>query len=156
MAYAIINIGTNLGHRRLNLSKAMAGVMREFGDIEMSHTIETEPQGFESPNKFLNVGIMFRTDLEPLEVLHRLQTIEKSISPDSHRDAHGGYADRIIDIDLVAIDDLVMDTPELRLPHPGLADREFYLKPLEEIAPGWTHPLTGLTATEMLSALHPE
>ena len=142
-----------MGHRRLNLSKAMAGVMREFGDIEMSHTIETAAHGYESEHKFLNVCIMFRTELEPAEVLHRLQAIEKSISPASHRTAEGGYADRVIDIDLIAIDDCVVDSEELQLPHPHLAEREFYLKPLEEIAPGWTHPLTGLTATDMLKAL---
>ncbi|MCM1005625.1 MAG: 2-amino-4-hydroxy-6-hydroxymethyldihydropteridine diphosphokinase [Prevotella sp.] len=151
--FAIINIGSNLGHRRLNLSKAMAAVMREFGNLEMSHTVETEPHGFESPHKFLNVCLMFQTDLTPIEVLHKLQAIEKSISSGSHRNTDGSYTDREIDIDLIAIDDIVVDTPELKLPHPGLPSRYFFLKPLEEIAPGWTHPQTGLTAGEMLAAL---
>jgi len=151
--YAIINIGSNLGNRRLNLSKAMAAVMREFGNLEMSHTVETEPQGFKGPNKFLNVCLMFQTDLGPLELLHRLQAMEKAICPDSHRDAAGGYADRVIDIDLIAMDECVMDTPELKLPHPGLPERYFFLKPLEEIAPGWRHPVTSLNPAEMLAAL---
>lgn len=132
----------------------MAAVMREFGDIEMSHTIETEAQGFESAHKFLNVCIMFQTDLEPTEVLHKLQEIEKGICPESHRDECGGYADRVIDIDLIAIDDAVVDTEELQLPHPRLAERLFFLKPLEEVAPGWRHPVTGLTATEMLELIN--
>lgn len=151
--YAIINIGSNLGNRRLNLSKAMAAVMREFGNLEMSHTVETEPHGFESPHKFLNVCLMFQTDLEPHALLQRLQAIEKGICPDSHRTAQGGYADRVIDIDLIAMDECVLDTPELRLPHPGLESRYFFLKPLEEIAPGWRHPVTGLSPAEMLAAL---
>lgn len=151
--YAIINIGSNLGNRRLNLSKAMAAVMREFGNLEMSHTVETEPHGFDSPHKFLNVCIMFQTELEPSALLHVLQEIEKSICPDPHRTASGGYADRVIDIDLIAMDECVIDTPELKLPHPGLADRYFFLKPMEEIAPGWRHPVTGLSPGEMLAAL---
>lgn len=151
--YAIINIGSNLGNRRLNLSKAMGAVMRRFGNLEMSHTVETEPHGFDSPHKFLNVCIMFQTELTPQELLAELQAIEKGICPDPHRDARGDYADRVIDIDLIAMDDCVLDTPELRLPHPGLESRYFFLKPLEEIAPGWRHPVTGLSPAEMLAAL---
>lgn len=151
--YYIINIGTNLGDRRLNLSRAMAAVIRHFGEIEMSHVVETEPQGFESSNKFLNVGIMFRSDLTPEEVLGVLLDIEREISPTSHRTPDGAYADRVIDIDMIAADDFVTDTPSLKLPHPRLASRDFYLVPLEEIAPQWRHPVTGLTASEMLSAL---
>lgn len=154
--YAIINAGSNLGNRRHNLSRAMAAIMRRFGNLEMSHTVETEPQGYESPNKFLNVCIMFQTDLKPHELLAELQGIERSICADSHRNADGSYADRVIDIDLIAMEDLVLDTPELRLPHPGLPHRYFFLKPLEEIAPGWHHPVTGLTAAQMLAALPPQ
>lgn len=151
--YYIINIGSNLGDRRLNLSRAMAAVMRHFGQLEMSHVVETEPHGFDSPNKFLNVGIMFRSELAPEEVLEVLKGIEQDISPASHRTPDGGYADRVIDIDMIAADDVTMDTPELSLPHPRLAERDFFLVPLEEIAPQWRHPATGLTATEMLKKL---
>lgn len=154
--YFIINIGTNLGDRRLNLSRAMAAVIRHFGEIEMSHVVETEPQGFESSNKFLNLGIMFRSELEPLEVLGILRDIEKEISPASHRTPDGGYVDRLLDIDIIAIDDLVIDTPELQVPHPRMAQRDFVLVPLEEIAPSWCHPISGLTATQMLAALKSE
>ena len=94
----------------------------------------------------------FDTDLPPVEVLHRLQEIEKSISPDSHRGPGGGYADRIIDIDIVAVDTLRLDTPELVVPHPHLGRRRFFLQPMEELAPGWRHPATGLTPAEMLEA----
>ena len=151
--YAIINIGSNLGNRRLNLSRAMAAVMNRFGNLEMSHTVETEPFGFESPHKFLNVCIMFQTDMQPQELLETLQEMERSICPDSHPTPKGGYADRVIDIDLIAVDDCVVDTPALKLPHPGLENRRFFLEPLNEIAPGWHHPVSGLTPAEMLAAL---
>lgn len=151
--FVIINIGSNLGNRRLNLSKAMAAVGREFGPFEMSHVVETKPWGFDSPHNFLNVAIMFQTDLNPEEVLQRLQAIEKTLNPESHRKDDGSYADRKVDIDIVAMDDKVVDTPLLKVPHPHLAERDFFLLPLKEIAPGWRHPVTGLNAEEMLSAL---
>lgn len=151
--FAIVNIGSNLGNRSLNLSRAMAAIIARFGDIEMSHAVHSMPQGFDSPHEFLNVCIMFRTDLEPEALLRELQAIEKSISPAPHRDSRGAYADRLIDIDIVALDDRVIDTPELTVPHPRLPERRFFLEPLREVAPAWTHPVTRLTADQMLEAL---
>ncbi len=161
----MINIGSNLGNRRLNLSRAMRAVGDEFGDFEMSHVVESAPWGFDSTNSFLNVGITFHTDLAPEEVLVRLQKIESSVAmaacaPEaastSHRDATGGYIDRYIDIDIIFIDRQIIDTPTLKVPHPHLAGRRFFLEPLEELTPGWTHPVTGLTAAEMIASLPPE
>lgn len=156
MAVYIVNLGSNLGNRRLNLSRGMAAIGREFGPIEMSHAIVSAPWGFESKGKFLNVCIMFHSDEAPEEVLTRLQEIEHRISPDPHRNPDGSYADRMLDIDIVAIDDLVIDTDRLKVPHPHLAERRFFIEPLAEIAPGWTHPVTGETADEMLAKLPPE
>lgn len=153
MAFYLINLGSNLGDRRLNLSRAMRAVGAEFGDFEMSHVVESEPWGFDSTNSFLNVGMAFNSDLPPEEVLGRLQRVERSISPAPHRDASGGYADRVIDIDIVAVDREIIDTPSLRVPHPSLAERRFFLEPLAELAPGWTHPESGLTAAQMLARL---
>lgn len=156
MAYYIINIGSNLGDRRLNLSRAMRAVGMEFGDFEMSHTVESAPAGFDSPHRFLNLSMLFQSDLEPMEVLGKLQEIEHNLSPESHRNPDGTYRDRIIDIDIVAIDDMTIDSPELKVPHPRLAERRFFLEPLKEIAPQWKHPATGLTARQMLALLPPE
>jgi len=166
--YCIINIGSNLGDRRLNLSRAMRAVGMEFGDFEMSHAVEAKPEGFDSTRgekkrvffpptrRFLNVSMLFQSDLEPQQVLERLQEIEKKISPAPHRNPDGSYRDRIIDIDIVAIDDMVIDTPTLKVPHPRLAERRFFLEPLKEIAPQWKHPASGLTARQMLAMLPPE
>lgn len=153
MAFVLINIGSNLGNRRLNLSRAIRAVGAEFGDFEMSHVVESAPWGYDSTNSFLNVGMAFHTDLPPCEVLSRLQGIEQAISPESHRTASGGYADRVIDIDIVAIDREIIDGDTLKVPHPHLAERRFFLEPLAELAPGWSHPATGLTAAEMLASL---
>lgn len=153
MAIYIINMGSNLGDPRLNLSRGMRAVAQEFGDFEISHTVRSRSWGYESEHPFLNVAMMFRSDLEPPEVLRRLQEIEHLLSPESHRTADGGYADRVLDIDIVAVDDRVIDTPELKVPHPHLAERRFFLEPMAEIADGWRHPVTGLTPSGMLAKL---
>ena len=148
-----INLGSNLGNKRLNLSRAMRGVAEAFGPYELSHAVESAPQGFKSDHSFLNIGMLFQSDMEPEEVLRRLQEIERSISPASHRRADGSYADRVIDIDIVAVDDLLYDSHHLHIPHPRLSERRFFLEPLEELAPGWRHPRSGKTPREMLADL---
>ena len=148
-----LNIGSNLGNRKLNLSRAVRALEKEFGYFELSNTVESEPWGFDSTNLFLNIAVMIVTDMEPTEVLHKLQAIEKSISPASHRTATGGYADRMVDIDIMAIDELQIDSEELTVPHRHLGERRFFLEPMNELAPGWRHPATGETPGEMLSKL---
>ena len=147
-----LNIGSNLGNRLMNLSRAVSAIEKEFGWFELSHHIESEPWGFDSSNKFLNIGMLVISDREPVDVLHALQAIEKSISPKAHRNADGSYRDRLIDIDIMAAfpDDpsenavdkygnpveeygIVMHTPELTLPHPHLRDRAFFLDAFREL-----------------------
>lgn len=153
MHTVFLNLGSNMGNRRMNLSRAVAAIEKEFGYFELSHTIESEPWGFDSPNSFLNVGMMVTSDLPPLEILHKLQAIEEQLSPTSHRNPDGSYADREIDIDIIAIDDISMTTDELTLPHPLMAERRFVLEPLAELAPFWRHPVNGLTPGEMMAKL---
>lgn len=148
-----LNIGSNLGNRRINLSRAVSAIEKEFGWFELSHSVESAPMGFESANNFLNIGMVISSDLPPLEVLHKLQEIEKSISPDSHRKSDGGYADRLIDIDIIAIDELVISEPELQVPHPRMSERRFVLEPLAELAPFWEHPVLHKTPGQLLALL---
>lgn len=150
MSYVLVNIGSNLGDRRLNLSRAMRKIGEEFGDFEISHVVESAPWGFDSTHSFLNLGMSFETNLSPLDLLHKLQEIERSIGGGSHRTPDGGYADREIDIDIIAIDQEIIDLPELQVPHPHMAERLFVLEPMDELAPGWRHPVTGLTPIEMI------
>lgn len=154
MAIVFVNIGSNLGDRRLNLSRAMKAIGEEFGGFEISHVVESKPWGFDSTHSFLNLGMMFSSDLPPKEILHRLQAIERNISPLPHRHSDGSYADRMIDIDIVAIDNLKIDDEELCVPHPRLPERRFFLEPLAELAPGWRHPDSGLTPFQMISMLN--
>lgn len=151
--YAFLNIGSNIGNRRLNLSKAVAEIEKLVGYFELSHTLETHPWGYVSDKTFLNVGMSFQTDLSPEELLDALQEIEGRLNKTPHRHADGSYADREVDIDIVALDELTIDTDRLKVPHPHLAERDFFLLPMKELAPGWHHPRTGLSPDEMIEAL---
>ena len=135
MATLYLSLGTNLGDRQKNLSLALELIGREVGTVvSASDILETEPWGFDSSNRFLNMAIKVETTLQPLEVLHATQEIERKLGR-NHKTAAGEYHDRLIDIDILLYDNLVMNTPELTIPHPLMYQREFVMKPLAQIAP---------------------
>lgn len=135
MATLYLSLGTNLGDRRSNLETALTHIAREVGTVNSSSdVIETEPWGFDSSNSFLNMAVKVETLLQPLEVLHATQDIERQMGR-SEKSVNREYKDRLIDIDLLLYDDIVMNTPELTIPHPLMYQREFVMKPLLQIAP---------------------
>lgn len=135
MATLYLSLGTNLGDRRSNLETAITHITQKVGTLQArSGIIETEPWGFDSSNRFLNMVIKIHTQLEPLEVLHTTQQIEKLMGRTAKSDKNG-YQDRIIDIDILLYDEVVMNTPELTIPHPRMYERRFVMEPLAEIAP---------------------
>lgn len=155
MAEAYINIGSNTGDRPGYISKAVDLIKESFRTgIKVSSPIVTEPWGFESDSLFINIGVTVTTELAPEHLLDLLQSIEQSIDTSPHRNPDGSYRDRRIDIDLIAVDTEIVDTPRLRLPHPRMEEREFVLRPMAELMPDWRHPLTGLTPLEMLARLN--
>ena len=91
-----------------------------------------------------------RTELSPLELLGAVRDIERAISPAPHRNADGSYADRLIDIDIIAVDSLVVDVAELQIPHPRMHERRFVLEPMNCLNPRWIHPILGLNPSQML------
>ena len=93
-----LNLGSNLGNRLLHITRAMKAIGDEFGPYETSHKVESDPWGFDSTNRFVNVGVSVDSDLDPEEVLIRLQKIEKSISARGHRRWDGSYNDHERDI----------------------------------------------------------
>lgn len=128
-----LNLGSNLGNRLLHLTRAMKAIGEEFGPYETSHKVESDPWGFDSTNRFVNVGVAIESELHPEEVLQKLQAIEKAISARGHRRWDGSYTDREIDIDIMDWDGEPYSSPTLQLPHPHLQQREFFLKPLHEL-----------------------
>ena len=149
-----LNIGSNMGDRRDNLYRAVVALSAGTGGCAVSSIVESEPWGFESDNRFMNLGVCFDSEMEPQAMLDRIHEIERQLGSASHRDELGGYIDRLVDIDIVAIDDLVIDTPTLQVPHPHLPERDFFLRPMMQLAPDWRHPVTGLTSAQMLEKLH--
>lgn len=100
--------------------------------IKQSSLYETEPWGFYSPNKFINACICCETGLSPRELLRITQNIEKSIGR-TGKSVDGKYSDRVIDIDILLYDNLHVDEPDLKIPHPLMHERDFVMEPLSEI-----------------------
>ena len=149
-----LNIGSNIGDRRDNLYRAVVALAAcTGGDCAVSPIVESEPWGFESDNRFMNLGVCLQSTMLPWQMLERIHEIERELGSASHRDAQGGYVDRLVDIDIVAIDDLVIDSPSLQVPHRHLPERDFFLIPMQHLAPEWRHPVTGLTAAQMLEQM---
>ena len=148
-----LNIGTNRGNRRLNISRALRALEEKYGYFETSKVFESKPWGFESNNEFMNIAVMIITDRSPHEVLDDIHDIESRLNPTSHRSADGTYADRVLDIDIMAADDVCLDESDLIIPHRHLAERDFFLVPFSQLAPAWRHPATGLTCAEMLESM---
>ena len=148
-----LNLGSNLGNRLLHLTRAIKAIGEEFGPFETSHMVESDPWGFNSTNRFVNIAVTIESEKDPEEVLLILQAIEKRISQRGHRRWDGSYNDREIDIDIMATDGEEYYSKNLQIPHLHLANRDFFLRPLAEIAPAWHHPKTGLSASEMLEKL---
>lgn len=157
---AAIAIGSNLssifGAREQNLLVAIDR-LRALGTVRAISTfLETAPVGFVEQPHFLNGALLLETLLPPAELLHALLAIEHSMG--RTRQDVPTKGPRIIDLDLLFFAqgpyrDLVLSSPELTLPHPAIAGRLFVLTPLVEIAPAWTHPLTGKTVQLMLRHL---
>ena len=128
-----LGLGSNLGDGRKNLERAIHMIDDRVGQVtRQSSFIETEPWGFESQNKFTNAVILCETTKTPREVLMLTQQIERDMGR-RKKSVSGGYADRPIDIDILLYDDLTIDEPDLKIPHPLMHERDFVMIPLEEL-----------------------
>lgn len=155
MPTAHVNIGSNLGDSRSLIEQAVAGIfsLTTVAHLRRSAFVESKPWGYDSPHRFLNIGVEFDTTLPPEELLSRLLSLQNQISENPHRTPDGKYADRLIDIDLIYYGELIMDSQQLILPHPRMHLRDFVLIPLNELSPSWQHPLLHLTPSQMLAKL---
>ena len=152
MAKAFLSLGTNRGDKRSNMKTVAALLNEKAGTILVFSTLlETEPWGFTSENRFLNAAALLETRLTPFELLAITQQIEKEMGREEK--SVGVYKDRIIDIDILFYDDLILQTPTLTLPHPMLHLREFVLQPLAEIAPHFQHPVLLKTVSDLLNTI---
>jgi len=148
MKNVFLGIGTNLGKRENNLDAAIKRIEENIGPVlKYSSIYETEPWGFKAENQFLNMVIMVKTDLSPFFLLEQIMNIESSLGRVRSTER---YSSRIIDIDILLYEDIIIDDQNLKIPHPLLDKRRFVLVPLCEIAPGLIHPGLNKTMLELL------
>lgn len=150
MTRVYFSLGSNLGDREAYLRRALDALGVAGGRVlRVSSIRETEPVDVREQPKFLNLVAEAETDLFPKQLLARTQQIERELG----RARTLPKGPRTIDIDILLYGNLVMDTPELTIPHPRMAERLFVLEPLAELAPELRHPATHRTVREMLDVL---
>lgn len=130
---AYLSLGSNLGDRHATMQSAILLLGKQAGSVDrVSSAIETEPWGFKSANKFLNMCVRIITTLSPEQLLATTKDIELQLGRTT-KSVNGQYHDRPIDIDILTYDDLHINTPSLTLPHPHMHERDFVMIPLREI-----------------------
>jgi len=149
-AQIFLSLGSNLADREKNLRDAIAAIASTGVHIvRISSIYETEPVDFTSQPWFLNCVIEAETTLAPRDLLLALRDIECRLG--SKKEFAKGP--RLLDIDVLLYGQAIIDTPELQVPHPRMAQRRFVLAPLAELAPQLRHPSWSGTATELLARL---
>jgi 2-amino-4-hydroxy-6-hydroxymethyldihydropteridine diphosphokinase len=140
-------LGSNLGNRLENLKEAIRSLPPQMTVKSKSHVYETPPWGHADQPKFLNQALKAETYLQPEPLLKHIKRLEIALG----RKPSFQNGPRLIDIDILFYDDLVLNTPSLTIPHPRLHERGFVLLPLMDLAPDLVHPLTKKSVREMLA-----
>ena len=142
-----IALGTNLGERLVNLHAAIRFLPPDVTVLAESHVYETLPWGYENQPAFLNMVVKAETGLEPVALLAYLKQLEVQLG----REQNFRWGPRLIDLDILFYDNLIVNTPPLVIPHPRLHERGFVLVPLADVAPDLVHPVFQKSVSALLS-----
>jgi 2-amino-4-hydroxy-6-hydroxymethyldihydropteridine diphosphokinase len=149
MATVYLGLGTNIGNKKENLTRAIEALSLALGHYtQLSSFIETAPWGFESDNPFINCAAAFETELSPMELLDTTEKVEREMGRTT-KSSGGTYHDRVIDIDILLYGNETVATERLTIPHPLMHLRDFVLEPLEQIAPDVLHPTIAKSIREL-------
>lgn len=153
MNITYLGLGTNLGNKKENLERAIKQINEQIGRIiSRSSFYDTTPWGFQSENRFLNAVVKVETNLTPEKLLDITQTLEEQAGRTGKTDTQG-YSDRLIDIDILFFNNIILKNELLEIPHPQIQKRDFVLLPLVEIAPDLRHPVLHCTMRDLLQQL---
>ncbi len=144
-----LGLGSNIGNKEANVARAIQLLPDQVMVTEVSSIYESEPVGFKDQPWFVNAVCSAYTDLSAARLLDYLKHIENQMG----RIMSFKDAPRVIDIDILFYEDQVIDTPDLTIPHPRIAERAFVLHPLSELNPLLFHPARARTVAQLLSAL---
>ena len=146
MSKVYLSIGSNKGNRSVLINKAIDEIEKKIGKIISRTSIyQSKSWGFDS-NDFYNLNLLIDTDIEPKSLLINLKKIEKSMG---REDIDGSYSDRFIDIDILFYDNIIIDSEDLKIPHPKIEIRKFVLVPMLEIADDYVHPILNKTIRQL-------
>lgn len=152
--------GSNHRGKEQILQRAAERIAEQVGPIERASQIcYSEAWGFTCEEEFANQAILVSTGLAADEVLMKTQAIERELGRDRKAESEEKlltgerYASRVVDIDIIFYDDIVVESEKLTLPHPLMHEREFVLRPMLEVAAEWRHPIIGRTTQEMLEGI---
>ncbi|MEZ4592274.1 MAG: 2-amino-4-hydroxy-6-hydroxymethyldihydropteridine diphosphokinase [Chloroflexota bacterium] len=141
MQTIFLGLGTNLGDREANLQAALDGLAEELVITAVSPIYQTPPWGVTDQPDFLNLCLAAKTDLTPVALL----TFVKNLEVELGRQPTKRWGPRLIDIDILFYANQLIETENMIIPHPRLAERAFVLRPLADIAPDFVHPVLGET-----------
>ena len=148
------SLGSNLGDKQKNIERAYRQIKKRIGKIvSQSAFYITQPEGFESENEFVNSVCEVATTLSAREVLQETQEIEKKLGR-TNKSHDRLYADRLIDIDILLFDNLIIEESDLIVPHPRFHLRDFVLTPFAEISPNTIHPVFDKSILQLKNELY--
>ena len=156
MSKVFISLGTNLGDKLKNLYTTIIEIKNNLGEVILiSGKYETEPWGFSAEESFINLVILIDTNLQPVDLMKKILSIEKKMGRIRKKNKTG-YESRVIDIDILFYEDIIISNIWVKIPHPLIQHRRFILEPFNEIAKDFRHPVLNKRISELLAECQDE